>query len=236
MARRFGSLVTKLYVARPPEGMSDLAVLQHHFLTAAEEMRGSLTGYQTELFEGIETESILEVGHPVATIVDLARRLSPGIIMMPTRGYSPFRQLLLGSVTSGVLHDAECPVWTCAHADDDVAIPTSYKSIVCAVDLGAASGAVLAAATELASAFGASFHPLCVRDAEAPAEGERQPLASSVEVIHAANVAAGVVIAEERYQADLLVIGRGKAQGVLGRLRTNAHDLIRYSRCPVLSV
>ena len=36
--------------------------------------------------------------------------------------------------------------------------------------------------------------------------------------------------------AGLLVIGRGSAKGVLGRLRTNSHDLIRLSPCPVLSV
>jgi hypothetical protein len=47
---------------------------------------------------------------------------------------------------------------------------------------------------------------------------------------------AGIVASAERSQADLLIIGRGAAKGVLGRLRTNAHDLIRESHCPVLSV
>ncbi len=40
----------------------------------------------------------------------------------------------------------------------------------------------------------------------------------------------------ERCHADLLVIGRGSAAGVFGRLRTNAYAIIRESPCPVVSV
>jgi nucleotide-binding universal stress UspA family protein len=42
-------------------------------------------------------------------------------------------------------------------------------------------------------------------------------------------------IAQQR-QAGLLVIGRGSAAGVFGRLRTNAYAIIRQSPCPVVSV
>ncbi len=37
-------------------------------------------------------------------------------------------------------------------------------------------------------------------------------------------------------ETDLLVIGRGSAGGVFGRLRTNAYSIIRESRSPVVSV
>jgi len=40
----------------------------------------------------------------------------------------------------------------------------------------------------------------------------------------------------EKENADLLVIGRGSAAGVFGRLRTNAYAIIRQSACPVVSV
>jgi nucleotide-binding universal stress UspA family protein len=40
----------------------------------------------------------------------------------------------------------------------------------------------------------------------------------------------------ESQSADLLVIGRGSAGGVFGRLRTNAYAIIRQSCCPVVSV
>ncbi len=39
-----------------------------------------------------------------------------------------------------------------------------------------------------------------------------------------------------RLKADVLVIGRGSAAGVYGRLRTNAYAIIRQSPCPVVSV
>jgi nucleotide-binding universal stress UspA family protein len=36
--------------------------------------------------------------------------------------------------------------------------------------------------------------------------------------------------------ADLLVIGRGSASGIFGRLRANAYSIIRQAPCPVVSV
>jgi nucleotide-binding universal stress UspA family protein len=42
--------------------------------------------------------------------------------------------------------------------------------------------------------------------------------------------------AAARVAADVLVIGRGSAAGVFGRLRTNAYAIIRESPCPVVSV
>jgi nucleotide-binding universal stress UspA family protein len=50
-----------------------------------------------------------ESAHP---IVEHTQQSSDTLIMMPTRGYAPFRSLLLGSVTAMVLLDAPCPVWT----------------------------------------------------------------------------------------------------------------------------
>jgi nucleotide-binding universal stress UspA family protein len=40
----------------------------------------------------------------------------------------------------------------------------------------------------------------------------------------------------DKSDADVLVIGRSRDTGVLGRLRTHAYALIRESPCPVISV
>jgi nucleotide-binding universal stress UspA family protein len=48
-----------------------------------------------------------------------------------------------------------------------------------------------------------------------------------------ARVVAGIA---EREKADLVVIGRGSAGGVFGRLRANAYAIIRQTPCPVISV
>jgi nucleotide-binding universal stress UspA family protein len=45
-----------------------------------------------------------------------------------------------------------------------------------------------------------------------------------------------VCSAAQQTGADLLVIGRGSAAGVFGRLRANAYSIIRMSPCPVVSV
>jgi hypothetical protein len=46
-----------------------------------------------------------------------------------------------------------------------------------------------------------------------------------------------VVSAEaERRKSDLLIIGRGPAPGVFGRLRAHSYPIIRQSPCPVISV
>jgi hypothetical protein len=42
--------------------------------------------------------------------------------------------------------------------------------------------------------------------------------------------------AAEHHQADLVIIGRGKLRGPLGRLRTHSYGIIRDSPCPVLSL
>lgn len=62
-------------------------------------------------------------------------------------------------------------------------------------------------------------------------------LGTSAEVIYQSGDPAQVVCNEAAlYQADLLVIGRGSAAGVFGRLRANACSIIRQSPCPVASV
>jgi nucleotide-binding universal stress UspA family protein len=49
-------------------------------------------------------------------------------------------------------------------------------------------------------------------------------------------VAEGVREEARRHSSDAIVIGRGVIHETLGRLRTHAHEIIRRSPCPVLSV
>jgi nucleotide-binding universal stress UspA family protein len=49
---------------------------------------------------------------------------------------------------------------------------------------------------------------------------------------HIAQDAAALALDQK---AELILIGRGKAQGVFGSLRTNAAEIIRQAPCPVLS-
>ena len=58
--------------------------------------------------ERVVTE--VQVGEPAEEIVDLARLEGYDLIVMGSRGLSPVRELLMGSVSNRVLHMAPCPV------------------------------------------------------------------------------------------------------------------------------
>lgn len=52
----------------------------------------------------------VQVGEPAEEIVDLARMEHVDMIVMGSRGLSPLKEMLLGSVSNKVLHTAPCPV------------------------------------------------------------------------------------------------------------------------------
>jgi nucleotide-binding universal stress UspA family protein len=60
--------------------------------------------------EGIEVEKKLLEGHTVQEIVRMTREERFELIVVGARGISHIRELLLGSVTDGVIHHASAPV------------------------------------------------------------------------------------------------------------------------------
>jgi nucleotide-binding universal stress UspA family protein len=179
--------------------------------------------------------------------------------MMPTHGYGPFRQLLLGSVTAKVLHDVHVPVWTTAHtgeAPDRAHV--DVRKILCAVDASPASIQLMRWAGGLCKNLRATLrlvHAVPAIEAwperqmnqefeETLRENARrtiQNLEKAADIEAPVCVGAGtvpVVVREEalQYGADLVLIGRGALQETMGRLRTHSYGIIRHAPCPVLSV
>ena len=66
---------------------------------------------------------------------------------------------------------------------------------------------------------------------------ERQKEAGTDAPVFLAAGSAGRVVrtAVQEFEADLVVIGRGRMHETLGRLRSNAYAIIRDSSCPVIS-
>ena len=60
--------------------------------------------------EGIEVETLLKEGHSVQEIVKTAKEGSFDLIVIGARGISKIREIILGSVSDGVVHNAPCPV------------------------------------------------------------------------------------------------------------------------------
>jgi nucleotide-binding universal stress UspA family protein len=259
IARHYGAKVTLISVAYP----SFAGGFEGAPLIDPQEM---LLGLKAELdpwppggFVGLQVERIAESGDAARCIVEFVDTHNVDLVMMPSHGYGPFRQLLLGSVTAKVLHDVKCPVWTTAHTGD---APDrehiALRKILCAVDMAAASIPLMRAAGNLAKEFGSALRLVhAVPGIEAWPERQMdqefeqtirenarrtvQELQKAADIDVPVCVGAGTVadvVREEALQhgADLIIIGRGALQETMGRLRTHAYGIIRHAPCPVLSI
>ena len=84
----------------------------------------------------LEVKYVVNMGDPALAVTELADKIEHCLIMIPTHGYGKFRNLLLGSVTAKVLHDAKSAVWTDAHVESHgLDLPLETKRILCAVAL-----------------------------------------------------------------------------------------------------
>jgi len=60
--------------------------------------------------EGVEVDTILREGHAVHEIVKAAEEGKFDLIVMGARGLSRIKEIILGSVSDGVIRNAPCPV------------------------------------------------------------------------------------------------------------------------------
>jgi len=67
-------------------------------------------GEQRVKAEEVEVETMLKEGHIVQEIINTADEGKFDLIVIGARGISKIRELLLGSVTDGVIHHASCTV------------------------------------------------------------------------------------------------------------------------------
>lgn len=59
---------------------------------------------------GVETRSVVLRGFPVEAICDAAERFAPQFVVIGSHGWGAVKRALFGSVSTGVLHHATCPV------------------------------------------------------------------------------------------------------------------------------
>jgi nucleotide-binding universal stress UspA family protein len=263
LAGRFGSELLLLHVLTPPQyefGALEMggSLLTELYLGRAEQASADLDAFLAAELQGLNVRRTVIEGEPAGRIVEFAHQERADVIIMPTHGYGPFRRFILGSNTAKVLHDADCPVWTGVHLEQaPPAAADSLRSVLCAVDLGAQSSKTLCWAAMLAREFGARLTVIHVSAAEADL-GDDSEVNWRTDVRESAgrellrlerfvNVEAELIVeagepanvicsAAQRFEADVLAIGRGSAAGVFGRLRTNAYAIIRQSPCSVVSV
>jgi len=263
LARHFQSELVLLHVLTPPHyefGALEIggSMLTELYTNRSAQVAAELESFLVAELAEVRTRRLVLEGDPACQIVDFAHEQGVDLIVMPTHGYGPFRRFILGSNTAKVLHDADCPVWTGIHLEDaPAAAELPFRSILCALDLGPQSCKTLQWAAGLQREFEARLTVIHATTGE-PDSGDDSEVNWRVNVREAAeeellrlqqqtNIQADVLIeggdparvicsAAGRVKADVLVIGRGSAAGVFGRLRTNAYAIIRESPCPVVSV
>jgi len=268
MAERFKATVTVLhavnlapeYISGPAPGTpcdSKEAVIL--FSPALQELRAQkeqrLNEFASIHFSGILHSERIEDGEPAAVIEWVAECEHTDLIMMPTRALGKFTRLLLGSVTSKVLHDIACPVWTSIHRPDPApALLGEYRSIVCAVGVNPDDDHVFNAASLFAHIYRARVSLLHI---QAPSNEQDQQINAqsikcrfdraylaigggvaaevSVRVLQG-DIAGGICRAARDEGADLLIVGRGHARDRFSGALSHLYSIIRESSCPVLSV
>jgi nucleotide-binding universal stress UspA family protein len=263
LAHHFQAELILLHVLAPPHYEFGALEIGGSMLTELYMNRSTQVGKELDDFlagelADVRTSRLLQEGDPARKIVQYAHEEGIDLIVMPTHGYGPFRRFILGSNTAKVLHDADCPVWTGIHMEEATATADlPFRRILCAVDLGPQSYKTLQWAAWLQQEFQAQLTVIHATtgivdsgnasevnwriDVREAAEGELLRLQKETQtkadlLIESGDPAKVICSAARRVQADVLVIGRGSAAGVFGRLRTNAYAIIRESPCPVASV
>jgi nucleotide-binding universal stress UspA family protein len=181
-------------------------------------------------------------GGPGERILEFAEQRGVDLIMLATHGHSPFRALILGSVTTKVLHGAKCPVWTGVHTEGMTShSPDQWKRLACAVDTDDRDLRVIQWATEFAREQKLELrliHAVAGADGMWTKEADpsmfdflfhaaREKLPRDLEVdLVGGSVGRAVPQAALASGADLIVAGKG----------SNGYAIIRQAPCPVISV
>jgi nucleotide-binding universal stress UspA family protein len=219
-----------------------------------------LLAFQRQYIPQVPSDVCVVVGDPARAIIEYGGEERGRIIVMPTRGFGPFRQMLLGSVTAKVLHDAKCPVITGPHLERGIDPKHWFKldRILCAVALDWETDQVLRFSGALAEHLGAELvithvitpveegllplvepggPPLTVDSVRQAMEDALNRTGVTAEVdASVGETSRRVACAAKVHKADLIVIGRGGAPELPGRLGSHGYAIVRRAPCPVMCV
>ena len=215
------------------------------------ELRKEVEDHVAPVMAGRPYELHVTVGQPVAMVLATAKERKADLIVTGTHLRHGWRRAVLGSVSEGVLHGAQCPVLTVGAKDGYVgAPPYAITNILCPVNFTEVARNSLRVAVGLAEAFGAQLtvvHVLEPGEVPTQADDEErirrwidpdlQEVCSFRELIVRGGAAERVLDCADDVGADFLVIG---AQHKLFRdasvVGTTTERLTRFASCPVLIV
>ena len=112
LARSLDASLTLIYVFDAPAAASLGMVAKGNLDETKEQVsRGSFEAAREAIGDVLqEVGTHVDIGHPAQAIVGYAKAGSFDMIVMGTRGLSPLKELVIGSVSDRVLRLASCPV------------------------------------------------------------------------------------------------------------------------------
>jgi nucleotide-binding universal stress UspA family protein len=114
-AGAFGSKIVLLHVAAPePEFIGydpgPQSVRDHVARQLAHEHQQTHNLQKQLAAKGLEATALAIQGYPVDVIIAEAEKLKADLIIMGSHGHGALHNLLVGSVTEGVIRHAKCPL------------------------------------------------------------------------------------------------------------------------------
>ncbi len=119
ISQKFNAEILAVYVYELPNEVADVLGAYKNAYAQLNEIENNLREYGDSILKdlqsqlktkGIKIEKLLLKGEPGLAITDTIISESCDLVIMGSRGKSPFKSLLLGSVSDYVLHHSKCPV------------------------------------------------------------------------------------------------------------------------------
>ena len=259
LVRQNEASLTIVHAFDPVSAMfTDPSTLVESFPIFRKSVETRLAKFVKDKFPGQHVEQVLAEGEPADVILKTIERYGADLLMMSTHGEGIFRRMLLGSVTSKMLHDVNCAIWTGIHEKPRGHVPLlPYKSVLCAVSSDDEAKAIWKLADSFAKGCGAKLTiahtietPTVTWDVDlSPMRQQMLTYASDrLELIknqlgvdgrvslYEGSVSVALSQAVDDCKADLVITGRGHAQDRFSRFTSHLYAIVRDSPCPVLSV
>lgn len=163
------------------------------------------------------TVAVVE-GHPTQKILERAKQLMPGLIVMGSHGRTGMARLRLGSVAEDVVRESVCPVLIVKSRKDPEATP-AINNILCPINFTSLSRQCLELSSELARAFGAKLwvvHATGHREANVEEIHKRlcdqvrlevQGRCATEEIVRRGDASEQILLLAREHAADLIVMG-----------------------------
>ena len=252
-ARTFAATLEVLYADwwEPPRYFTEgqIQQLAHQEQEGEKALRAELEGLAKAALTDVAPYNVAVVeGHPTQRILERAKELMTGLIVMGSHGRTGMARLRLGSVAEDVIRASVCPVLIVKSVKDPGRLP-AIENILCPVNFTSLSQQCLELSSELAGAFGARLWVVhATGREEVKPEEIRQRICDWVpqevrgrcevsEVVRQGNAAEQIVLTAREHSADLIVMG-GQHRPFLefATLGTTTERVMRHSLASVLVV